>query len=333
MPSLKKQFTVAAVATASVSAGYAAAGATMQSPENSCNPNSGYIVSMQDKRTDRVMAVYYIKKLQALSMDSKGHVDTDKGNTIDAASMQLNIYLRGTTKKEEKSVYWVQDTVTFVYSKKGPEQYLSSDVYKFNPAGSEELAMSNAKGKGSIFSSGSCSSSSYSPVSEGMTYLYETKNLSVSIPQYGYLEMSEHLVNGRIIVDVRYWNGSLKKVDTYDTIVLGKQGEFTKAHFVSNSVLDAEMGFGGDGCGSTAYFMKMKAYVGMYFFGREAYTNIRYMHGDPSTAEASANLECRRTGGMEEFYRNRAVDQEMLKRVARAYDKKVLLGIGTKRQH
>ena len=98
----------------------------------------------------------------------------------------------------------------------------------------------------------------------------------------------------------------------------------TEHHFVSNKVLDTELGFGGDGCGSTAYFMKMKAYLGMYFYNKKSYIPVRYMHGNPSTEEESANLECRYTGGMEEFYRNKTLKNKELITAARVYDKVVL---------
>ena len=313
---------VSAVAVAASVLACNAAGAAVHPQEKACYPNSGYLVSMQYAHTDRVIGTYYIKKMQALSLDSKGNVDTDQGHTLGAASMQLNTYLRGTEKNEKKKVYWIQDTVTFVYSKNGMEQYLSSEVYKFNSSGSEELVMSEASGKGSIFSSGSCTDSVEGPANRGKTYLYATRNMPSRTPQYGYLEMAEHLKSGRISIKISYWNDSLKRVDTYDTIVLGKKGEFTKAHFVSNSVLDTEMGFGGDGCGATAYFMKMKAYMGMYFYGKGA-SSIRYEDGQPSSAEMSANLECKYSGGMEEFYSDPAVDRKMLKMAARLYDEKV----------
>lgn len=321
MHSVKKELVAAAIATASISAGHVASGANVQSQGQECHPDSGYIVSMQDKKTDRVMGVYYIKDMEALSLSKKGNVSTDQGHTIDSDSMQLNTYLRGTLRDGKKRFYWFQDTVTFVYSKTGLEQYLSSQAYELNPSDTKELIISGIKGKGSIFSTDSCSSPTSS---KGKTYAYTMDNVPASIPQYGYLSMSEHLMDGKIYVEVKYWNGSMKKVDTYDTIMIRNKDKFAKAHFVSNDILDTEMGFGGYGCSSTAYFIRMKAYAGMYFYGKDGYTDIRYMKGNSSTAEGSANLECRYESGMEEFYKDRSLDREMLKKVARIYDRKVL---------
>ena len=323
MRSLKKELAITTAVAASIFSGYAA-GAAVQNKSNDCHPDSGYALSMQDAKAEKVLGVYYIKRLQAISLDSNNHIDTDQGHTIDAASMQLNTYLRGTLRDGKKEVYWVQDTVTFVYSKNGMKQYLSSEAYKFNATGSDELVMSAAKGKGSIFSDGSCTNSAESPAEKGMTYIYATRNMPIHMPQYGFLEMDEQLKNGRIDITIKYLGENYKKVDTYDTIVLGRSGEFTKAHFVSNKVLDTELGFGGDGCGSTAYFMKMKAYLGMYFYNKKSYIPVRYMHGNPSTEEESANLECRYTGGMEEFYRNKTLKNKELITAARVYDKVVL---------
>ncbi len=325
MESTKVRSTVVAVA-ASLGAVYSPA-TSGQIPATSCPADSGYLLSMQHDSTDRVMGLFYIKKMEALSINGKGKVDRDQGNTIDAASLQLNTYLRGTTVEGKKEIYWIQDTVTFVYSKKGSKEYLSSEAYKFNSTDSEELVMSSAKGKGSIFSSGSCTESpSDADVKKGKTYIYATNNLPAAIPQYGFMSMNEHLDKGRIEINVKYWDGNYRKIDTYDRISLGREGEFYKAHFVSNNILDTEFGFGGDGCGSTAYFIKMNAYLGMYFYGKGGYTNLRYMDGNTSTAEESANLECRYRykDSMEEFLRDRSEDRKMLGLAEKLYDKDVL---------
>ena len=320
MPSLKKKIAISA-ASAALALSYPAE-ASIQTNTNACYPDSGYVLSMQKMHTEKVMGVYYIKEMKALSLGKKDTVDRDQGHTIDADSMQLNAYLRGTEENNKKVVYWLQDTVTYVYSKKGLEQYLSSEAYKFNATGSEDLVMSTAKGKGSIFSGGSCTDSSSDTVSKGITYQYATNNMPIRMPQYGYLEMNEHLKEGRIVVSVEYWDGSYKKPYTYDTITFGKKGEFTKANFVSNRILDTEFGFGGGGCGSTAYFMKMNAYLGMYFLNHGSYIPLKDMNGNTSTAEESANLSCRYNEGLDQFYNN---DRKklMLKIAARIYDEKV----------
>lgn len=320
MLSLNKKIAISA-ASAALALAYPAE-ATVQTNTNACYPDSGYILSMQKTHTEKVMGVYYIKEMKALSLSKKDKVDRDQGHTIDADSMQLNAYLRGTEENKNKVVYWLQDTVTYVYSKKGLEQYLSSEAYKFNATGSEDLVMSTAKGKGSIFSSGSCTASQSDNVSKGITYQYATNNRPISMPQYGYLQMNEHLKNGRIVINVEYWDGSYKKPYTYDTIMFGKKGEFTKADFVSNRILDTEFGFGGGGCGSTAYFMKMDAYLDMYILNHGSYLPLNDMDGSVSTAETSADLSCRYNRGRYEFYNNDRKKQ-MLKIAARIYDEKV----------
>ena len=320
MPSLRKKIAISA-ASAALALAYPAE-AAVQANTNACYPDSGYALSMQKMHTEKVMGVYYIKEMKALSLGKKDKVDRDQGHTIDADSMQLNAYLRGTERDNKKVVYWLQDTVTYVYSKKGPEQYLSSEAYKFNANDSEDLVMSTAKGKGSVFSSGSCTASSSDTASKGITYQYTTNNMPIKMPQYGYLQMNEHLKDGRIVVSVEYWNGSYSKPYTYDAITFGRKGEFAKADFVSNKILDTEFGFGGDGCGSTAYFMKMNAYLGMYSFNNDSYAPLKDMKGNVSTAEVSADLSCRYDDGLEEFY-NSDKRKQMLKIVARIYDEKV----------
>ena len=182
--------------------------------------------------------------------------------------------------------------------------------------------MSTAKGKGSIFSSGSCTASQSDNASKGITYQYATNNRPISMPQYGYLQMNEHLKNGRIVINVEYWDGSYRKPYTYDTITFGKKGEFTKADFVSNKILDMDFGFGGGGCGYTAYFIKMNAYLDMYILNHGSYIPLNDMNGSVSTAETSADLSCRYNEGRYEFYNNDRKKQ-MLKIAARIYDEKV----------
>ena len=85
--------------------GICATVAAGQDPGTSCPVDSGYALSMQDLKTDKVMGVYYVKSMKALSINSKGALDKDQGHTIDADSMQLNTYLRGRTATGKKVVY------------------------------------------------------------------------------------------------------------------------------------------------------------------------------------------------------------------------------------
>ena len=71
--------------------------------------------------------------------------------------------------------------------------------------------MSSAKGKGSIFSAGSCTDSQSDVAAKGITYQYATNNRPESMPQYGFLEMSANVKYGRIHLEMDYWNSKYGK--------------------------------------------------------------------------------------------------------------------------
>jgi len=264
-----------------------------------CDSNSGYVVSTQDMRTDSVVGTYDIREMHAISLiEERGMLKNirDRGSVGDA-SMQLNAYIDGSVRGNKPKIYWVQDTVHFIGSAGSTKQYLSSEVFRISNNRNFILNLSHVNGKGRVYTEEDNQSGE-------KTYIYDAQSAAAVIPQKGYLEMSEKLMRGRIMVSIGYNNGKRDNVEVYDTIKIGRKGEFSSAYFFSNNVFDIEMGFGGDNSGALGYFSNTAVYAGLYYNKENGYVKMRY---DPysriSTTEHAIGLSCRYYAmGYEQFY-------------------------------
>ena len=256
---------------------------------NTCDSNSGYIISTQEMRSNSVAGTYDIEKMHALSLNDKNIIMQgliDRGE-VGEASTQLNAYLKGVARDGKARYYWIQDTLHFIYSNSRQQQYLSSEVFKEARDARGTLPFSDVKGNGRTYAA----SDNYSG---SVTYIYDTRTTGASIPQAGYLEMDEAIKSGRIVVNIRYQNKSLEKAEIYDTVRIGRAGEFRDAYFFSNRMFDIEMGFGGDTDGASGYFSNTNLYVGMYYMKDGSYVRMKYgSTGRLSTSEEAIDLSCR----------------------------------------
>ncbi len=260
-----------------------------------CDPNSGYAISTQVVKTDSVEGTYNIRSINALSFNKDANVVTLRATG--ASSMQLNAYLKGTMRNHKSNVYWIQNTLHFVYSDQKLEQYLSSEVFRFDSKRQNLLPLADITGKGGMYSeSGNATGR--------MTYIYRTPLVFTSVPQTGYLEMEETLKHGRIIINIEHQNSITGKNEAYDTIIIGKKGEFASTYFFSNKVFDAEMGFGGNSGGAAGYFTNTDVSINLYYGKAGSYAKMEYvLKHQPSTAETALDLSCRYSAeGYVRFY-------------------------------
>ncbi len=281
-----------------------------------CNSDSGYAVTTQEMKTDRVIGIYGMNDINAVSLPIKGDFSNDVTKYFGAASLQMNVYVEGVKKDDSTQIYWVQDVITFVYSKGSVLQNLQSEVFKSNGSNTAELAMQYVSGKGAL---------SDQPVrhrDRGYTYIYATGNVPAHMPQSGQLEIKEKLDNGQIVIDTMYVSGygkiAEKGPETFDRIRLGEQNEFRDAYIFSNKTFDAEIGIGGGSESTTAYFADMNAYVNMYLHLSGRYVPAAFGGSqDASSGESAADLSCRYSNGMVEFYVDKGKNKDILKEVKR----------------
>ena len=86
MSSLRKKIAISA-ASAALALSYPAEAAVQANP-NACYPDSGYALSMQKMHTEKVMGVYYIKEMKALSLGKKDKADRDQGLSLNTHMSQ-----------------------------------------------------------------------------------------------------------------------------------------------------------------------------------------------------------------------------------------------------
>jgi hypothetical protein len=314
------------VASATAAAALISGGLPVKNHESIsvCNPDYGYVISTQKERTDSIVGTYDIRSIHAQSFTESGKIIVG-ADSLKEASLQLNAYLIGEKSSGKKAVYWVQNVMHFVYHDGEPEQSLSSELFKYDNEKHGPLQISHIKGNGAIYTDYSCSAQP-KKAKEGITYIYSTEKMPTYLPQNGYLEMSANVKDGRIHVEMDYWNSKYGKKYAFDTMAIGEKSEFKKAYFFSNSTFDAEIGFGGDSCGSVSYFSDTDAYLGLYYGKAGKYVTMRYANkSQPATAERSIDLSCRYfAAGYMQFYAYEEEKSKALKAMMRPSSEKLL---------
>ncbi len=232
-----------------------------------------------------------------------------------AYSVQLNAYIEAKKTTGRKNIFWVQDVIQVFYSKSDkvmmPSNYMLSDVvYRLGSLKLEgstwrlltehskdkiwnitqtTLKLPEIKGSGIV-------------LSKSGSYMNVTDPAKFSVPINKALFMDEHVSGGKIIVDfevapVKKENGNAEvqrrtKV-IFDSIRIGRKGEFASASFRFNKVHDFALVVGGMGDHGSVEFAKISGRFSIYrmdkkgrFVGFESYA-----HNDHSTAEWAKNIK------------------------------------------